>query len=211
MTQITGQFQESPKTHFRQLQNQFRVKLAKIAAISAIFTLHFFEIPAPFQGANKLIQNCTDYGLEILDAYSRFTIDIKGIHPTNMDFKKMEKLLAGALIKGGEMENPPKKIIYNPKNASITLTVEIREKGAYIYAESIPTLFGGFPIEPNKYAILECIGRDTEFVAGCLIMRRGVAIIPVFFDFGRYLPTPKIQQKNYCLKAQQYKSCHWVE
>ena len=67
------------------------------------------------------------------------------------------------------------------KNPKYQFSIEIREKGVYVYAFSIPTLLAGFPIE-TKNSLL-CLWDNEEFdlIAAMMLVRRGSIVSPVIF------------------------------
>lgn len=78
---------------------------------------------------------------------------------------------------------------YNPKvnltNPTIKVCIEIRKEETYIYFEKIKCL-GGFPVgTQGKMIALLSSGIDSP-VAAWLMMKRGVEIIPLFIDNGKY-------------------------
>ncbi|MDY0267176.1 MAG: tRNA uracil 4-sulfurtransferase ThiI [Methanimicrococcus sp.] len=87
------------------------------------------------------------------------------------------------------------KLIENDKTPAVDLTnpdkeifVEIRQKQSYIYLETVKGP-GGFPTgTQGKMVVLLSGGIDSP-VAAWLMMKRGIEIIPVFFDNEQYAGT----------------------
>ena len=85
------------------------------------------------------------------------------------------------------------KLLENGKTPSVDLTnpgreifLEVRQQLSYIYFESIKGP-GGFPTgTQGKMVVLLSGGIDSP-VAAWLMMKRGIEIIPVFFDNGEFM------------------------
>ena len=73
----------------------------------------------------------------------------------------------------------------NPKvnltNPNVTVTVEIRDKEAYVYAQSLPAQ-GGFPLGTQARTICLLSGGIDSPVACWLTMKRGSPTIPIYID-----------------------------
>lgn len=67
------------------------------------------------------------------------------------------------------------------KNPDVTVTVEIREKGAYLHANQVRGA-GGLPLGSNGRATLLLSGGIDSPVAGFMIMKRGVFVDAVHFE-----------------------------
>lgn len=62
----------------------------------------------------------------------------------------------------------------------ITVQIEVRQEGAFIYAQDIPGI-GGLPVGSSGKGILLLSGGIDSPVAGWLAMKRGVALTAVYF------------------------------
>ena len=73
----------------------------------------------------------------------------------------------------------------NPKvnltNPNVTVTVEIRDKEAYVYAEQIPAQ-GGFPLGTQAKTVCLLSGGIDSPVACWLTMKRGSPTVPIYID-----------------------------
>ena len=73
----------------------------------------------------------------------------------------------------------------NPKvnltNPNVTITAEIRDKEAYVYAESLPAQ-GGFPLGTQARTVCLLSGGIDSPVACWLTMKRGSPTIPIYID-----------------------------
>lgn len=67
------------------------------------------------------------------------------------------------------------------KNPDVTVSVEIRERGAYIHADQIRGA-GGLPLGSNGRGMLLLSGGIDSPVAGFMIMKRGVTVDAVHFE-----------------------------
>jgi tRNA uracil 4-sulfurtransferase len=73
----------------------------------------------------------------------------------------------------------------NPKvnltNPDVTVTVEIRDKEAYVYAQTLPGV-GGFPLGTQAKTVCLLSGGIDSPVACWLTMKRGSPQIPIYID-----------------------------
>ena len=73
----------------------------------------------------------------------------------------------------------------NPKvnltSPNVTVTVEIRDKEAYVYSESLQGV-GGFPLGTQAKTVCLLSGGIDSPVAGWLTMKRGSPQIPIYID-----------------------------
>ncbi len=66
------------------------------------------------------------------------------------------------------------------KSPQVTLWVEIREDGTYIYTEKVPG-HGGLPVGTTGKGILMLSGGIDSPVAGWLAMKRGIQVVGLHF------------------------------
>jgi hypothetical protein len=69
------------------------------------------------------------------------------------------------------------------KEATRFLTIEMREKGTYIYCKTFPTIWGGFPIESKNTFLCPITSNEQnwklEQLAAQFLVRRGSIVCPV--------------------------------
>lgn len=84
---------------------------------------------------------------------------------------------------GGELSEAYLECIVDVKNPELTVTIEIRDIGAYIHATPIRGA-GGMPVGSNGVAVTLLSGGIDSPVSTYMIAKRGVRLIPVhFFSF----------------------------
>jgi thiamine biosynthesis protein ThiI len=103
------------------------------------------------------------------------------------DSQEMNKLVAGFVLRA----MPELKV--NVNEPQIELKVELREKRALIYSQSIKGM-GGFPLGTNGKAMLMLSGGIDSPVAGFLALRQGLKLEAVHFHSYPYT-SEKSQQK----------------
>lgn len=102
-----------------------------------------------------------------------------GTHP----YKSQEVCRSlGEQILNSLKSRSPKVNLTSP---DATLTVEIRDKEAYVYTESMPAS-GGFPLGTQAKTVCLLSGGIDSPVACWLTMKRGSAPIPVYVDNSPY-------------------------
>ncbi|MCW4019206.1 MAG: tRNA 4-thiouridine(8) synthase ThiI [Candidatus Bathyarchaeota archaeon] len=98
-----------------------------------------------------------------------------GTHPyTSQDICRM----LGEKILDHLQSRSPKVNLTNPE---VTVTVEVRDKEAYVYAESL-SAYGGFPLGTHAKTVCLLSGGIDSPVACWLFMKRGSPQIPIYVD-----------------------------
>ena len=103
---------------------------------------------------------------------------------TVVSYPRSEAEVISALLNGlSQAQGHKLHIAQHKKEATCHFTIEIREKGTYIYYQTFPTIWGGFPIE-SKNAFLCPITPDEqnwrlEQLAAQFLVRRGSIVCPV--------------------------------
>jgi thiamine biosynthesis protein ThiI len=87
------------------------------------------------------------------------------------------RMLGEKILERLKQKNPK----VNLTNPEVTLTVEIRDKEAYIYAETLSAQ-GGFPLGTQAKTVCLLSGGIDSPVACWLTMKRGSPQIPVYID-----------------------------
>ena len=84
---------------------------------------------------------------------------------------------------GGELSEAYPECVVDVKSPELTVTIEIRDLGAYIHATPIRGA-GGMPVGSNGVAVTLLSGGIDSPVSTYMIAKRGVRLIPVhFFSF----------------------------
>ncbi|MDV0445876.1 tRNA sulfurtransferase [Methanimicrococcus sp. At1] len=132
---------------------------------------------------DKIVSLCADIGEKMIQDGETFAVRARrsGNHSfTSNEIAKQcgdaiwNKLLESGKAPAVDLTNPDKEVF-----------VEVRQKQSYVYSESIKGP-GGFPTgTQGKMVVLLSGGIDSP-VAAWLMMKRGVEIVPVFFDNEQY-------------------------
>ena len=69
----------------------------------------------------------------------------------------------------------------NLKNPQFTVSVEVRDECAYVFAETLHGA-GGFPLGSQPKVVCLLSGGIDSAVASWLVMKRGCPIVPLYFD-----------------------------
>jgi len=128
---------------------------------------------------DKLKQKFILYALSLLKDGDSFKIKFKTAVSYAVKESDLKKEFSNEIVK--RMNQSGHHVKVTQKNPKYQFSIEIREKGVYIYAFSIPTLFAGFPIE-TKNSLL-CLWDDVTFdlIAAMMLVRRGSVVSPVIF------------------------------
>lgn len=127
----------------------------------------------------KLKRKFILYALSLLKDGDSFKIKFKTSVSYAVKESDLKKEFSNEIV--NRMNQSGYHVKISQKNPKYQFSIEIREKGVYLYAFSIPTLFAGFPIE-TKNSLL-CLWDDVAFdlIAAMMLVRRGSVVSPVIF------------------------------
>ncbi|UYP47112.1 tRNA sulfurtransferase [Candidatus Lokiarchaeum ossiferum] len=138
-----------------------------------------------------------DFALQVLQTGESFAIKFKSIVPYPIKAAKVKNDFYNLIRQEARVQN--KKVSVKNKGATREFTIEIREKGTYLYVEDIPTLWGGLPIETSNSLLYPWDDTVEEQIPAKLLLRRGAIIAPVIFDNTRSSQT--VTQTEYSLSS----------
>ena len=141
--------------------------------LKKIFGIHGISI---VYKVNNNYDEVLKKSLEIMDKSKKtFKVVTKRSDKT-FDINSMEysRHLGGLILKNSDY----KVDVHNP---DITLNVEIRKEGTYIYTDEIQGI-GGYPVGVQGKGLLMLSGGIDSPVAGYLAMKRGITIEGLYFE-----------------------------
>ena len=142
-------------------------KLKNIFGIHAIIKVsHSNDYEACKEAVIKYVQNCAGKTFKVKAKRSDKSFVMTSME-TNCD-------VATAILKNSDL----KVDVHNP---DILVQLEIREDGFYSYEEYVPGL-GGYPLGIQGKGVLLLSGGIDSPVAAFLAMKRGIKILPLYFD-----------------------------
>jgi thiamine biosynthesis protein ThiI len=152
---------------------------------------------SPALRTSNRIKNISDRAIEIgnkiLDKNDSFALRVKrsGKHDfTSQDVaKKVGQDIIDNFSELGlsvDLSNPDKKIF-----------IEVRNEFSYLFTDIIETPWEGLPIEYKKKVGVMDVGRQSDLLAGFMLMRRGCEIYPVLFDLKGDIKTKNIWISNW--------------
>ena len=152
--------------------------------LKKIFGIHGISI---VYKVNNNYEEVLKKSLEIMDKNKKTFKVITKRSDKDFDIKSMDysRHLGGLILKNSNY----KVDVHNPE---ITLNVEIRKEGTYIYTDEIKGP-GGYPVGVQGKGLLMLSGGIDSPVAGYLDMKRGVNIEAIYFDSP---PHTSIEAKN---------------
>lgn len=162
--------------------DEVALKLKKVFGIYGIVICH---------KVNNNIEDVLNKSLEIMDS-SKKTFKVvtnradKSFPIPSMEFSRK---LGGMILKNTDF----KVDVHNP---DITLTVEIRNNGTFVYIDEIRGA-GGYPVGIQGTGLLMLSGGIDSPVAGYLTLKRGVNIECLYFESP---PHTSMEAKNKVLK-----------
>lgn len=162
--------------------DEVALKLKKIFGIHGIVICH---------KVNTNIEDILSKSLEIMDSTKKTFKVVTNRADKSFPIPSMEfsRKLGGLILKNTEF----KVDVHNP---DITLTVEIRNNGTFVYIDEIRGA-GGYPVGIQGTGLLMLSGGIDSPVAGYLTMKRGVNIECLYFESP---PHTSLEAKNKVLK-----------
>ena len=127
----------------------------------------------------KLKQRFILYALSLLKDGDSFKINFKTAVSYVVKESDLKKEFSHEIIT--RMKQSGYHVKISQKNPKYQFSIEIREKGVYIYAFSIPTLFAGFPIETKNSMLCLWDNVAYDLIAAMMLVRRGSVVSPVIF------------------------------
>ncbi|MBR2708120.1 MAG: tRNA 4-thiouridine(8) synthase ThiI [Bacilli bacterium] len=152
--------------------------------LKKIFGIHGISI---VYKVNNNYEDVLKKSLEIMDNNKKTFKVITKRSDKDFNIKSMDysRHLGGLILKNSNY----KVDVHNPE---ITLNVEIRKEGTYIYTDEIKGP-GGYPVGVQGKGLLMLSGGIDSPVAGYLAMKRGVNIEAIYFDSP---PHTSVEAKN---------------
>lgn len=152
--------------------------------LKKIFGIHGISI---VYKVNNNYEEVLKKSLEIMDKNKKTFKVVTKRSDKDFNIKSMDysRHLGGLILKNTDY----KVDVHNPE---ITLNVEIRKEGTYIYTNEIKGP-GGYPVGVQGKGLLMLSGGIDSPVAGYLAMKRGVNIEAIYFDSP---PHTSIEAKN---------------
>ena len=162
--------------------DEVALKLKKIFGIHGIVICH---------KVNNNIEDILTKSLEIMDSNKKTFKVVTNRADKSFPIPSMEfsRKLGGMILKNTDF----KVDVHNP---DITLTVEIRNNGTFVYIDEIRGA-GGYPVGIQGTGLLMLSGGIDSPVAGYLTMKRGVNIECLYFESP---PHTSLEAKNKVLK-----------
>ncbi|MCI9586086.1 MAG: tRNA 4-thiouridine(8) synthase ThiI [Bacilli bacterium] len=158
------------------------LKLQKIFGIYSIVICH---------KVNNNTEEILGKALEIMDSTKKTFKVVTNRADKNFPTPSMEfsRIMGGLILKNSDF----KVDVHNP---DITLTIEIRNNGTFIYTNELKGA-GGYPVGIQGTGLLMLSGGIDSPVAGYLTLKRGVNVECLYFDSP---PHTSIEAKNKVLK-----------
>ena len=158
------------------------IKLQKVFGILSIVIAH---------KVNNTIEDVLNKSLEIMDKSKKTFKVVTKRADKNYPIHSMEysKKLGGLILKNSNF----KVDVHNP---DITLTVEIRTEGTFVYVDEIKGA-GGYPVGVAGKGLLMLSGGIDSPVAGYLALKRGVNVECLYFESP---PHTSLEAKNKVIK-----------
>ncbi|MBR3229598.1 MAG: tRNA 4-thiouridine(8) synthase ThiI [Bacilli bacterium] len=152
--------------------------------LKKIFGIHGISI---VYKVNNNYEEVLKKSLEIMDKNKKTFKVITKRSDKDFKIKSMDysRHLGGLILKNSNY----KVDVHNPE---ITLNIEIRKEGTYIYTNEIKGR-GGYPVGIQGKGLLMLSGGIDSPVAGYLAMKRGVNIEAIYFDSP---PHTSVEAKN---------------
>jgi adenylyl- and sulfurtransferase ThiI len=133
---------------------------------------------------NNVKERAKEFGIQVLPNNTPFWVKFKSITALSQRFEDIEKEIARNIQEG--CMSLGKDCKSNKKKPKVTIFIEMREKGAYIYHLKIPTIWGGMPLELSRALIAEWLGSPYDCIASHFLHHRGSLVFPILLNLGQY-------------------------
>lgn len=155
-----------------------------IKVISNIFGVYSISpcISCNFE-INELFNLCSKIGSYDILENETYGVKVKKACNYKYTSQELAMMCGDKIWKSLEEKNYKPKV--NLTNPDKLITIELREKEFYIFFKRIKCL-GGLPVGTQGKMIVLFSGGIDSPVAAWLMMKRGVEVIPVFIDNGKY-------------------------
>jgi len=143
----------------------------------------------------EIKKSVVNYALEVLKENQSFAIRARRVKRFPITSKELEKILGAEVLD----KLREKKLKVNLTSPDVTIYVEVRSRKTYIYHEVFDGV-GGLPYGVEGKAISLVSGGIDSPVATWLIMKRGVKVIPVFFNGGSFTSREAVEKAHTTIK-----------
>ena len=158
-----------------------------IKALQKIFGLHSIVL---CEKVNTNIEDISKKAIELVKNFKTFKIETKrSLKTFPMTSMEISKKVGANVLKNTDL----KVDVHNPE---ITVHVEIRSEGSFIYIDEKKGI-GGYPVGIQGKGLLMLSGGIDSPVAGYLALKRGVDLECIYFESP---PHTSIEAKNKVLK-----------
>ena len=158
-----------------------------IKALQKIFGLHSIVL---CEKVNTNIEDISKKAIELVKNFKTFKIETKrSLKTFPMTSMEISKKVGANVLKNTNL----KVDVHNPE---ITVHVEIRSEGSFIYIDEKKGI-GGYPVGIQGKGLLMLSGGIDSPVAGYLALKRGVDLECIYFESP---PHTSIEAKNKVLK-----------
>jgi len=144
---------------------------------------------------SEIKKSVVNYALEVLKENQSFAIRARRVKRFPITSKELEKILGAEVLD----KLREKKLKVNLTSPDVTIYVEVRSRKTYIYHEVFDGV-GGLPYGVEGKAISLVSGGIDSPVATWLIMKRGVKVIPVFFNGGSFTSREAVEKARTTIK-----------
>ncbi|MFW6319489.1 MAG: tRNA uracil 4-sulfurtransferase ThiI [Bacillota bacterium] len=148
--------------------------IAKLKTVSGLSSF------SPVAHARRTIESMRDIGIELLKHKTNTPQSFKLIVKRSDKTFPIESMDVAKTISSDILKHYP-NLSVNLSHPDLTLTIEIRKRGVYVYTDKIQGM-GGFPVGVAGKGLLMLSGGIDSPVAGYLAMKQGVEIEAIHFE-----------------------------
>lgn len=135
------------------------------------------------------------YSSDVLEKGDTFAVRVRRVKKYPITSKELERILGADILNTLQQLD----LRVNLSNPLKTIHVEVRTKKAYIYHETVKGV-GGLPYGVSGKVVALISGGIDSPVAAWLIMKRGVKVVPIFFDLGNFTTEETIEKALKAIK-----------
>lgn len=171
-----------------------------VKKVSRVFGIAAVQRSAVFpKDMQEIIKQSIPYLKDALERAKSFKVEAKR---SDKSFPLTSPRIQQEL--GGALSDAYPDLAIDVHNPDVTVTVEIRDKGAYVNAEKIPAV-GGMPVGSNGNALLLLSGGIDSPVAAYMMAKRGLRVDAIHFQSPPYTSERALMKvETLCEKLTEY-------
>jgi len=178
----------SGRIFVRNVENAYEIAKIVSNIFGVVSTSPAVEVQTKLDSIREAV---IEYSRKVLKDNMTFAIRARRVKKFPVKSKDLERILGADVLEALKGRN----IRVNLTSPNITIYVEVRSRKTYIFHEVLEGV-GGLPYGVEGKAISLVSGGIDSPVATWLIMKRGVKVIPVYFNSGKFTSEEAVEKAH---------------